>query len=715
MQAQEESQRTAQPTLHDEIQGFKERLSNVGPEGKQGLPENESKSASKSSQNNDYHQVNQEDGSDETKGNSSDETYDSVYKDMFQALAKHENAYDQKVFRAFIAQDFANRFVDPQTRSKAEFRDATTQLLQSESAVDGQPSKSEGTKMSPGDRHTAELGMQQVKNIAAIIGQVAKDSPKEAQKLFSQLDSTLQKQVMSVRSGSFTYQQKLALLEGVHNNMLGNVISGTRALVSALSLASLGAIFAAGFVLGGPVGGTFAVGIAEMGAVSAHFMASRAARVFASTIDYFRLDRELSKVNKEIADLVNLADRKDPGNDNNEETKDPDSPKLSDQQKEQLSQLEAKRMTLLAKRDAAKKQILLKATEFFSGASMLVIVAMIPPPVTIALVLAALSDFVGSKLEKFSHRFTGAGVASKAARAFFRVFSFALQLPKKLFQGVNNLGKLSEAQAIKTENGLLSVALQVMGAILQAPNKLVNGITSIFTKSPEETMSEDMRYSAVYGADNHKDQPGTKKENKRAETVKEGVKDNVKEQKVEMTVDVAKESVHLATRAAGGEFLASFFDVQSSAEDLYAYFITQPKEKKHLAALLDVVHQEVHAVSAPVPASEQSSKVVELSLEGVNHTEKNANDHGFQKAPLLESKQNLSHQNIAYSLRELQKVGPKSEEPSRYHENPLLEAQSVIKDSLEAAKKSVTKNSAGGARIDKVAEQIKVGPSPGGP
>lgn len=670
MQAQEESQRTAQPTLHDEIQGFKERLSNVGPEGKQGLPENESKSASKSSQNNDYHQVNQEDGSDETKGNSSDETYASVYRDMFQALAKHENAYDQKVFRAFIAQDFADRFVSPQTRSNSI------------------------------------LGMQQVKNIAAIIGQVAKDSPQEAQELFSQLDSTLQKQVMSVQSDSFTSEQKLALLEGVHNNMLGNVISGTRALVSALSLASLGAIFVAGFVLGGPVGGTFAVGLAEMGAVSAHFMASRAARVFASTIDYFRLDRELSKVDKEIADLVNLADRKDPGNDNNEETKDPDSPKLSDQQKEQLSQLKAKQSTLLAKRDAAKKQILLKATEFLSGATMLLVVAMIPPPVTAVLVLAALSDFVGSRLEKFSHRFTGPGVPSKAARAFFRVFSFALQLPKKLFQGVNNLGKLSEAQAIKTDNKLLSVSLQVVGTILQAPNKLVNGITSIFTKSPEETVDVEVKYSAVYDGNQARE---SEDQVNHAKTIKQGVKDNFKEQKIEMTADVSREAVHLAARSAGGEVVGSFFDIYSSFQDLQAYFFTQPKEKKHLAALLDVVHQEVHAVSV------QPNQAVRSSSVGVTVTVSNTEGFDPQKdaeetvastkreqLPSLASQEEPSHQRLAYTLSELQRVNLSQ---TKDHENRLSGASEEIAVLVGTTRQSVDENSIQDKRTDKVVDR----------
>ena len=698
MQAQPSQINNVKPTLHDEIQGFKGRLSkvgqssaqNVGPKGNQGSLKEESKSESGLSE--DVNKPRYAIISQESPDDTPDETYASVYQDMFQALAKQETAYDQKVFRAFIAKDFADRFVSPQTRSNAIYRDATTQLLQSESAVDGQPSKSEGTDISPGVRRTAELGMQQVKNIAAIIGQVAKDSPQEAQELFSQLDPTLQKQVMSVQSGSFTSEQKLALLEGVHNNMLGNVISGSRALVSALSLASLGAIFIAGAVLGGPVGGTFAVGLAEMGAVSAHFMASRLARVFASIFENFRLERALSKVDKNIQDLESkLQTQKNKGTEN------ASSPELVAQQKEQLSQLQAKRATLLAKRDAARKQILLKATEFLSGATMLVVVAMIPPPVTVVLVLAALSDFVGSKLEKLSHTFTGPGITSKTARAFLRVFSFALQLPKKLFQGVNNLGKLSEAQAIKTDNKLLSVPLQVVGTILQAPNKLVNGITSRFTKSPEETVSmaddAELRYSVVKSDD----QSAPQQEDKQAETVKEGVKDNIKEQKIEMTADVSREAVHLAARSAGGEVVGSFFDVYSSFQDLRAYFFTQPKEKKHLAALIDIVHQEVHVV--PV----QPNQAVRSSSVGVTVTGNNTEGIDRQKdaqetvastkreqPSLLASVEKPSHQRLAYSLSQLQGASEKIAEQiktaqQRVIENSELGSQNIqVKDEKES-------------------------------
>ncbi len=694
MQAQPRQINNVKLTLHDEIQGFKVRLSQVGPKGNQGSPAGESKSEPKSSQNTGYSPVNQRD--------SSGETYASVYQDMFQALAKQETAYDQKVFRAFIAKDFADRFVVPQTNLRSVYRDATTRLLQ--------PSTPEDKEISQGVMTTAEVEMQQVKNIAAVIGQVAKDSPQEAQELFSQLDPTLQKQVMSVQSDSFTSEQKLALLEGVHNNMLGNVISGSRALVSALSLASLGAIFIAGAVLGGPVGGIFAVGLAEMGAVSAHFMASRAARVFASIFENFRLERALSKVDKDIQDLESKLQTQ-----KNVETKNASSPELVAQQQQQLSQLYAKRATLLAERGAARKQILLKTTQFLSGVSMLVVVAMIPPPVTAVLVLAALSDFVGSKLEKFSHTFTGPGITSKAARAFLRVFSFALQLPKKLFQGVNNLGKLSEAQAIKTDNKLLSVSLQVVGTILQAPNKLVKGITSMFTKSPEETVSmaddEEVKYSAV--------QSYTQQGGKHAETVKKGVKDNIKEKKVEMTADVSKESVHLATRAAAGEVVASFFDVLSSFEDLRAYFITQPKEKKHLAALIDIVHQEVHAV--PV----QPNQAVRSSSVGVTVTVSNTEGFDPQKdaeetvastkreqLPSLASQEEPSHQRLAYSLSQLQKV---EREQKKYQENPL---KSMIKENtsnLARAGKIVERNAELGSQNNETVVRRGSKPSLGRP
>ena len=270
------------------------------------------------------------------------QTVSSVYQSMFKDLARMESPYERKIFKEFITKDFSDRFVSVHKKLPKIYRSYLLNQSQDKSPIP------------PGLQAIHERSKKSVEDIASILGQVAQQSPEEAQALFSQLDKTLQTQVMSVQSQSFTSAQKLALLEGVHKSMLENFISVPRAVVSALSLLSLGGIFVAGAVLGGPVGGIFAVGLAEMGAISVHFMASRAARVFASVFEYVRLSRQLSTVDKEISEKkAAISSNKDPDH----------QVKLEGE----LLKLQAKRSTLEDKYAANNQQLLLKSMEFFYG------------------------------------------------------------------------------------------------------------------------------------------------------------------------------------------------------------------------------------------------------------------------------------------------------------------------------------------------------------
>ncbi len=649
----ESEQNIRDTPLHSRIYGYEQKLREV-----------KNKSGTLSS-NSDSDLQEKGNGPDSSEPQQSNNTYASVYQSMFKELAQQESASDREIFRSFIEKDFSDRFVRPQKGVLSSYREDITRQLQS-------PSEMQEANLPQGRRVVIETGVQHVATIAAVIGQVAKDSPEEAQALFSQLDSTLQTQVMSVQSDSFTSEQKLALLDGMHNSMLENFISAPRAVVSVLSLVSLGAIFIAGAVLGGPVGGTFAVGLAEMGAVSAHFMVSRAARVIASIYEGYQLSRQLSTVGKDIEakekEIKQLQDS--PQQESQLQTT---LPKLEDA----LSQLKAKRSTLISKREANKKQLFLKTTEFFSGAAMLAIIPIVPPPILIGLVLLVLSDTIGSRMEKFSYTFTGTGLASRAARGSLRAFSFALQLPKKLFQGVNNLGKLCEAQANK--NKLFSGPLHAVGFILQFPSKLANAISSVFRQNPKTAApsaadkNQDARELSLKGVD---------RTFTVAAVVKEGVNANVKEQRIEIQLATAKESTHVATRAAAGEAVASFFDVLSSFEDLRAYFVRQPSEKHHIANMVQIVHKEVHSPPVDSPPGSENKQ-----------TDTSKNDN---KKPLLEMAKKVSNTNIRYDLSQLRKIDSARRtqkvgtlvDSCKVIGNQVVKSQQGVKSNIASAKVS---------------------------
>jgi hypothetical protein len=155
--------------------------------------------------------------------------------------------------------------------------------------------------------------------------------------------------------------------------------------------------------------------------------------------------------------------------------------------------------------------------------------------------------------------------------------------------------------------------------------------------------------------------------------------------------------------------VGSFFDIYSSFQDLQAYFFTQPKEKKHLAALLDVVHQEVHAVSV------QPNQAVRSSSVGVTVTVSNTEGFDPQKdaeetvastkreqLPSLASQEEPSHQRLAYTLSELQRVNLSQ---TKDHENRLSGASEEIAVLVGTTRQSVDENSIQDKRTDKVVDR----------
>ena len=262
---------------------------------------------------------------------------------------------------------------------------------------------------------------------------------------------------------------------------------------------------------------------------------------------------------------------------------------------------------------------------------------MIPPPVTVGLMVVALSDFVGSKMENFSHTFTGPGFASRAARLSLRAFSFALQLPKKLFQGVNSFGKYCEAQA--NQSKIFSLPLQAIGFTLQFPSKVVKAISSVFAGQTQPAADNNIDASPV-----SKESKGKKDASERS--VKTGVKDNVREQEAEMTT----ESVHLAVRSTGGEVVASFFDVLSSFKDLRRYF-SQKSQKHHIADMMNIVHKEMHfaPVSPKVSMDTMSRAISDSSDLAQSHKDKAV-------VPLKTATEKVSSTNITYDLSQMKKI-----------------------------------------------------------